>query len=314
MQILTLTKKEIQELLDPFELLAALEEGFKSLSANQLNVPPRNQVTAPKGFLLGMPAHMPGRHMSVKLVSVFHENHTLNIPGHQALITLFDSETGTPLAVMDGSHITAMRTAGGAILSIKLLARKNSISIAIVGAGVQGEAHLKMIRTLPGIEEIRVASNQFAHAQTLAAHDSRARAIDSMEAAVRGADAVCLCTSSAEPVIKAEWLKEGVHITSVGYRPPGGELPRDVIEKSNLFVESKRAFEPAPVGSAELQGLSADFGAEIGELLLGRKPGRKSETEITVYKSMGHAMEDLVAANLVYEKAMARKMGKQIEL
>jgi ornithine cyclodeaminase/alanine dehydrogenase-like protein (mu-crystallin family) len=111
-----------------------------------------------------------------------------------------------------------------------------------------------------------------------------------------------------------EWLKEGVHISSVGYRPPGGELPRDVIEKSRLFVESKRAFEPTPVGSAELQGVSADFGAEMGEVLLGQKPGRTSEAEITVYKSMGHAMEDLVAANLVYEKATTRKLGKEIGL
>jgi alanine dehydrogenase len=314
MKILTLAQKEIKELLDPHELLEALEEGFKSLSANQLNVPPRNQVSAPKGFLLGMPAYMPGRHMSVKLVSVFHENHARNIPGHQALITLFDSETGTPVAIMDGSHITAMRTAAGAILSIGLLARKNMKSAAIIGGGVQGEAHLKLMGTLPGIEQIRIASNQFPHAQTLAAQDSRALALDSIQEAVRNTDVVCLCTSSAEPVIKREWLKEGVHITSVGYRPPGGELPRDVIEKSRLFVESKRAFEAPPVGSAELQGLSAGFGAEIGEVLLGQKPGRMSDQEMTVYKSMGHAMEDLVAANSVYEKAIAQNIGSKIEL
>src|SRR6185369_4938281 len=158
-------------------------------------------------------------------------------------------------------------------------------------AGVQGEAHLKMIGTLSGIEEIRVASNEFAHAQALAARASNARAVESVQVAVSGADVVCLCTSSPEPIIKAEWLKEGVHITSVGYRPPGGELPRDVIEKSNLFVESMRAFEAPPVGSAELQGLDVSFGTELGEVLLNQKPGRKSETEATIYKSMGHAME-----------------------
>jgi alanine dehydrogenase len=312
--MLVLSRKEIESLLDPNELLSALETGFKSLSAGELNVPPRNQVTAPKGILLGMPAYMPKKHISVKLVTVFHDNHVLNIPGHQALISLFDSETGTPVAIMDGSYITAMRTAGGAILSIKLLGRKNIKTVAIIGAGVQGEAHLKMIGTISGIEEIRIASNQFTHAGRLAASDARALALDSILEAVRGADAVCLCTASAEPVIQMEWLKEGVHISSVGYRPPGGELPRDMIEKSNLFVESKRAFEPTPVGSAELQGLSADFGTEIGEVLSGQKSGRKSESEITIYKSMGHAMEDLVAANLVYEKAIAKKMGKEIKL
>jgi alanine dehydrogenase len=230
------------------------------------------------------------------------------------LITLFDSETGTPIALMDGEYITAMRTAAGAILSTKLLARKNIKSVAIIGAGVQGEAHLKMIGTLSGIEEIRVASNQFSRAQALAANASHVHAFASIQEAVSDADVVCLCTASGEPIIKAEWLKAGVHITSVGYRPPGGELPRDVIEKSNLFVESKRAFEAPPVGSAELQGLDPSFGTELGEVLLNQKPGRKSDSEITVYKSMGHAMEDLVAANLVYEKAIAQGVGKQVDL
>ena len=100
----------------------------------------------------------------------------------------------------------------------------------------------------------------------------------------------------------------------MGYRPPGGELPRDVIEASHLFVESKRAFEAPPAGSAELQGLDPDFGTELGELLLKQKPGRRSETETTVYKSMGHAMEDLVAASLVYEKALEKGMGMKVEL
>jgi len=314
MQILTLTQKEVIELLDPYELLTALEGGFKALSANQLNVPPRNQVTAPKGFLLGMPAYMPNHHMSVKLVSVFHENHKLNIPGHQALITLFDSETGTPIASMDGEYITALRTAAGVILSIKLLARENIRTVAIIGAGVQGESHLRMIGTLGGVEKIWIASRNISRAQDLASHDSRALVADSLQQAVSNTDAICLCTSSSEPVIKLEWVKEGVHISSVGYRPPGGELPRDVIENSHLFVESKNAFLPPPIGSAELQGLNPEFGTELGEVLLKKKPGRRSEKETTVYKSMGHAMEDLVAANLAYQKAILQKVGKMIEL
>ncbi len=314
MKVLTLSQKEIKELLDPHELLGALEEGFKALSADELNVPARNQVVAPKGVLLGMPAYMPNKHISVKLVTVFHENHRLNIPGHQAIITLLNSETGMPIAIIDGEYITALRTAAGAILSINLLARKNIKTIAIIGAGVQGESHLKMMGTLPGIEGIRIASNQFSHAQTLVARDSRALAFDSIQAAVQGADAICLCTSSSEPVINAEWLKEGTHISSIGYRPPGGELPRDLIENSHLFVESKRAFEAPPVGSAELQGLGTEFGTEIGEVLLNQKPGRQSDRETTIYKSMGHAMEDLVAANLVYEKAVLQQIGKKIEL
>ena len=308
--MLILSRKEVEELLDPRDLVPALEEGFKALSAGQLDVPPRNQVGAPKGVLLGMYAFLPGKPFSVKLVSIFHES----TPSHQAIITLFNSETGAAIALMDGEYITAMRTAAASLLSIQHLARKDSKTVAIIGTGVQAESHLKMIGTLVGIEKIWIASRNRSAASALASHASNAHAAESIHEAVSNADIVCLCTSSPEPVIKKEWLKEGVHITSVGYRPPGGELPRDVIEASNLFVESKRAFEPPPSGSAELQGLPADFGTELGELLLKQKPGRRSETEWTVYKSMGHAMEDLVAASLVYEKAIERGMGMKVEL
>lgn len=308
--MLILTRKEIEKLLDQNELIAALEEGFKALSAGQLNVPPRNQAIAPKGVLVGMPAYMPNQLMSVKLVSVFHEN----IPAHQAVITLFDSETGSPTAFMDGEYITAMRTAAGAILSIKHLARKDSKTVAIIGAGVLGDAHLKMIGTLSGIEKVFIASKDFSKAQALASRASNTIAIDSIQEAVSQADVVCLCTSSLEPVIKSEWLKEGVHISSVGYRPPGGELPRDLIESSHIFVESKVAFSDPPVGCSELQGLNPESGTELGEVLLKAKAGRRSEKEATIYKSMGHAMEDLVTANLVYEKAIKNGIGKQFDL
>ena len=308
--MLILSRKEVEELLDPRDLVPALEEGFKALSAGQLDVPPRNQVGAPKGVLLGMYAFLPGKPFSVKLVSIFHES----TPSHQAIITLFNSETGAAIALMDGEYITAMRTAAASLLSIQHLARKDSKTVAIIGTGVQAESHLKMIGTLVGIEKIWIASRNRSAASALASHASNAHAAESIHEAVSNADIVCLCTSSPEPVIKKDWLKDGVHITSVGYRPPGGELPRDVIEASNLFVESKRAFEPPPSGSAELQGLPADFGTELGELLLKQKPGRRSEIEWTVYKSMGHAMEDLVAASLVYEKAIERGMGMKVEL
>jgi len=310
--MLILSRKEVEVLLDPHELLTALEDGFKALSAGRLNVPPRNQAIAPKGVLVDMPAYMPERHMSVKLVTVFHEN--ISIPAHQATITLFDSATGTPIAFMDGEYITAMRTAAGAILSAKHLARKDSKSLTIIGAGVIGHAHLRMIETLVGIEEILIASRNLTHTQALASHDSRARVVAPIQDAVSHADVVCLCTSSPEPVIHKGWLKKGTHVSSVGYRPPGGELPRDLVESSHIFIESKVAFNEPPVGCSELQGVDPDHGTELGEFFLGQKEGRRNETEITVYKSMGHAMEDLVAANLVYQKAIDQNVGKKIEL
>jgi len=131
---------------------------------------------------------------------------------------------------------------------------------------------------------------------------------------VHGADVVCLCTTSGTPVIESAWLSPGAHVTSVGYAPPGSELPPDVVQRARLAVESRLAFEPAPSGCAELAGLDPAMGTELGALLSGRAPGRASETEWTVYKSMGHAMEDLMTAELVYRKARERGLGKVVRL
>ena len=125
---------------------------------------------------------------------------------------------------------------------------------------------------------------------------------------------MCLCTSSPEPVIQKDWIQQGTHISSVGYRPPGAELPRDLVEASRVFVESKVAFNEPPVGCSELQGLDPESGTELGEVLSKQKPGRRSKEETTIYKSMGHAMEDLVTANLVYKKAIEQNIGKHTEL
>ena len=225
MDILLLNETEVQRLLDPDALLDALAEGFKALSQGFIDAPNCNGVTVPnKGFLLAMPAYQQGREVTVKLVSVFHNNEQIGIPSHQALICLFDPQTGTPLSFMDGTYITALRTGGAAALSTRLLARTDTHVLAIVGAGVQGRAHLTMLPRVRPFSEIRIASHHFAHAEQLAATDSRARAFETAQEAVRGADVVCLCTNAAEPVISLDWLAPGTHITSVGYQPPGGEL------------------------------------------------------------------------------------------
>jgi alanine dehydrogenase len=131
----------------------------------------------------------------------------------------------------------------------------------------------------------------------------RARAWASLEEATREADTICLCTSASQPLIRWDWLNRGMHITSVGYMPPGGELDRAIAEQGHLFVETRQAFAPPPGGSSELTGLDPNAASELGEVLLGTRPGRLTENEVTVYKSMGHAMEDLVSANLVYRRA-----------
>src|SRR3989442_9727319 len=238
MHILMLNETEVQRLLDLDALLDALAEGFKALSEGFVAAPKRNEVSVPNtGFLLAMPAYQHGREVTVKLVSVFHGNERLGIPGHQALICLFDPQTGTPLSVMDGTYITALRTAGAAALSTRLLARTDTRVLAIVGAGVQGRSHLSVLPRVRQFSEIRIASHHFAEAMQLAATDARAHAVETAEEAVRGADVVGLCTNSGEPLISLDWLAPGRHVTSVGYNPPGGGLLPRAIGQGRLFVE-----------------------------------------------------------------------------
>jgi alanine dehydrogenase len=313
-EIRLLNEQDVRKFLDVPSMLDALAEGFKALTEGKVIAPPRNGVGVEKGFLLSMPGWLPGNSIGVKLVAGFHDNPKIGLPGHQALICLFDTDTGTPLSVMDGTGITALRTAGGAALSTRMLARENAKVMAILGAGVQGQAHLQVLPHVRDITEIRIASLYPADAEKLAAQDSRAKAFGSYEEAVRGADIVCLCTSSSEPVTEFGWLAPGTHLTSVGYAPPGGELGRDTVEGGRLFVESAMAFADPPAGCSELAGLQPSDGAELGEVLLGRKPGRQSAQEITVYKAMGHAMEDLVAARIVYERAVAAGAGQTFSM
>ncbi len=313
-EIRLLSEQNVRQFLDVDAMIDALAEGFKALTAGQVVAPPRSGVDVPNGFLLSMPGWLPGKSIGVKLVAGFHDNLKIGLPGHQALICLFDGDTGTPLAVMDGTGITALRTAGAAALSARLLSREESKTLAILGAGVQGQSHLTVIPHVRGIEEIRIASLFSADAEKLAAQDPRARVAASYEEAVRGADIVCLCTSSSTPVIEYSWLSPGTHVTSVGYAPPGGELGRDIVEGGRLFVETAMAFADPPAGCAELKGLPASAGAELGAVLLRRKPGRQSADEITVYKAMGHAMEDLVAAQIVYDLATAAGAGSTFRL
>ncbi|HLZ22303.1 MAG TPA: ornithine cyclodeaminase family protein [Ktedonobacterales bacterium] len=313
--MLILDQATVQRLLDLDALLGALAESFRALSAGLVVAPARNEVTVPqRGFLLAMPAYQQDREVTVKLVTVFHGNEQLGLPTHQALMCVFDPETGAPLAVMDGTSITALRTAGAAALSTRLLARADARVLAIVGAGVQGRAHLRMLPRVRPFSDIRIASRRFAHAERLASADPRARALESVEEAVRGADVVCLCTDAGEPVISPDWLSPGAHVTSVGYQPPGGELAPSVIARGRLFVETRLAFDPPPAGCAELAGFDPSSGTELGDVLLGRRQGRHSTDELTVYKAMGHACEDLAAASLVYHAALQEGAGLSVTL
>src|SRR6266850_4223912 len=214
MRVLILSQADVLELMDLGRLLDALEEGFRALSSGRVEVPARTSVTAEReGWLASMPGYGAGLGLGVKLVTVFPQNHSAGLPSHQALITLFDPATGSPVAVMDGTRITAIRTAGAAAVSVRHLARDDAKVLAILGAGVQGHAHLEILPLVRSFTEIRIASRTTESAQRLAERDPRARAVESYEAAVRGADVVAMCTHSGTPVIECEWVAPGAHVS-----------------------------------------------------------------------------------------------------
>jgi ornithine cyclodeaminase/thiomorpholine-carboxylate dehydrogenase len=293
----------VERLLDPATLVDRLAEAFVDLTLGRVEAPPRIQLSAARGFSLSMPAYRPGGPMMVKIVNVFEGNASLGLASHQAVVCVFDEDTGRCTAVLDGAAVTAIRTAAASALSARLLAREDAAVLAVVGAGVQAAAHLRVLPLVRRVSEIRVVSRSRASAERLAALDPRAVAARSPEEAVRGADLVALCTNAGTATIDAAWVASGAHVTSVGYRAPEGELPRALAERGRLFVETRLAFEAPPVGAFELAGLDPSSGTELGEVLQGARPGRTSPDEVTVYKAMGHAVEDLAAAELVVEAA-----------
>jgi ornithine cyclodeaminase/alanine dehydrogenase-like protein (mu-crystallin family) len=310
--MLVLNRAQVRELLDLDLLLAALERAFVELSAGRASAPPRIAAQTERGLLAAMPGYVDGV-LEAKLVSVFPGNHAAGVPSHQATIAVFDPGNGTPLALLDGTEITASRTGASSALSTRALAREDARILAVLGAGVQGRSHVEAAVRVRDFAEIRVASRNAEHARALAAEVGGV-AMDSFEQAVRGADVVCACTDADEPVLSADWLSPGTHVTSVGASREGPELDRATVTAGLLVVESRVAFEPYPAGAHELQGLDPESAVELGEVLAGTREGRTSPEQITVYKSMGHAVEDAAAAGLVYRRAREQGIGKEVEL
>ena len=314
-ELLYLSQADVERLLDVDAMLEALASALVIYSSGIASVPPRTAARVPDVGLVGLMAgYVPGVALEVKLVSVFPGNHTRGIPSHQALIALFDERDGTPLALMDGTYITAIRTGGTAAVAARALARPDAKVLAILGAGVQGGSHLETFTRVRDFKEIRVASRDQAKASALAARHPMARVATSFEEAVRGADVVACCTDAREPVIRREWLGPGVHVSSVG-GTFGPELDRDTVAAGNIFVEWRgAALNAPPAGAHELQGIDANTITEVGEVLAGTKPGRTSDRDITIYKSTGHAVEDAATARLVYDRALAEGAGVTLPL
>jgi len=310
--VLVLSRADVRRLLDLDQLLDALERGFVELSAGRASVPPRIAAETERGLLAAMPGYADGI-LETKLVSVFAGNHEIGLPTHQATIALFDDATGKPLALMDGTEITAVRTGAASAVATRVLARPDARVLAVLGAGVQARSHIEAARRVREFAEVRVASRSPEHARALA-EEIGGTALDSFEEAVAGADVVCACTDSGQPIFAAESLEPGMHLTSVGASRDGPELDSAVMGSGLLAVESRVAFEPYPAGAHELQGLDPNDAVELGEIIAGIRVGRASPEQITIYKSTGHAVEDAAAAGLVYRRALEDGIGTEVKL
>jgi len=286
----------VRELLHMEDLIPAMARALADLSSGKVVQPMRTMIPIANhgGFLGLMPAY--GGALGAKLVTFYPGNQ--GVPTHHAMIVLFRPETGEPLVTMDGRLITEMRTAAVSAVASQLLARPEASVLGILGSGVQARSHLEALRLVRAFRDIRVWSprNARAFAKQFGIH-----AAPSAAEAVRGADVVVVATTSQTPVLSGAWLSPGTHINAVGApRPTWRELDDDVLRKARIYVESREA---ATRESGDVIA-AGQVVAEIGEVVTGAKRGRESAGEITLFKSVGVAIEDVVSADLVYRKAV----------
>ncbi|MGZ4115766.1 MAG: ornithine cyclodeaminase family protein [Actinomycetota bacterium] len=328
-RMLVLSRSDVAPLLQPDALRRAIAAAMADLSAGRVSMPNRVAalVAEHDGFLGAMPAYLPSSNaLTTKLVSLFPRNRDL--PTHQAVLVAFDAENGTPVALLDATEITAARTAAGSALSTELLAREDARVLAILGTGVQARTHAKAVARVRSFERVLVAGRDRSKAEAVVTEvrdeiSPPVEAVDTFEEAVRAADVVSAATHADEPVVRWEWLRPGTHVTSVGFNSDGlGEVDAETVVHAALFVESREAaLAPPPAGAVELIRAIADglidagrVRAEIGEVVSGTAPGRSNDDEVTLYKSVGVAVQDAAAAAIVLEAARASGAGTEVEI
>jgi len=328
--MLILTEAQVRELLDLDALVDAMAAAMVDASTGAASMPQRIAALVPgqEGMVAAMPAFLPSaKALAVKLVSLFPRNAGSTLPTHQGVIVAFDADTGTPVALMDAIYITAARTAAGSALATRLLARPDAAVLAVLGSGVQARSHARAIPRVRPVREVRIASRNRAAVERLAqelADELRipVRPAGSYREAMQGADIVAATTHTAEPVVRREWVAPGMHITSVGFNREGREVDGDTVRDALVVVETRAAaLAPYPSGANDLlwavrDGLidAGHVHAELGELVSGRRPGRTSRDQITLYKSGGVAVQDVAAAALVLREARARGVGRDIPI
>jgi alanine dehydrogenase len=322
-----LTEEHVKSLLTMPDLVAAMESAVARFSAREVLQPVRTVLSVgPAHAFFGlMPAYVAQpASLGAKLVTVFNANLARGLPSHLATIVLLDPETGSLLAIMDGRYITEARTAAVSAVSARHLARPGASTLAIIGTGVQARSHLEAYTEVRTLKDVRVWSPQ-ARSRERFVHDmsghvaARLQATDTAEAAVRGADLIVLATSAARPVIESDWVTPGAHVVSVGAcRPDQREMAPDLVARARLFVDSRAAalVESGDIvlGIREKRFDDSHIAGELGEVVLGRVQGRIADDAVTIFKSLGMAVEDVVTADLVFRRAVETGAGTELTL
>jgi alanine dehydrogenase len=318
-----LSEQDLRMVLTMRDLISAMEDALVRYSRREVAQPLRSvvEIGMQKAFFGVMPAFIPDLPaLGTKVVTVFPSNTAAGLPTHLATIVLLDPMTGELLAVVDGRFITEARTAAASAVSVKLLARQDASRLAILGSGVQARSHLEAIGLVRDLSAVRVwsptAANRAAFAREM---QPRCRApialATSAQHAVDGADLVVLVTASREPVVRHEWIRAGAHVCAVGAcRPNHREMDSALVARARLFVDS-RTGALAEAGDVVIPIAEGAFdeshiAGELGEVAAGAVTGRQSDTETTIFKSLGMAVEDVAAAQLAYTKAAERGLGR----
>ena len=305
------------------DCIEAMAEVLAAHARKEVHQPLRS-VSMPEasdGFMGLMPAHRAGERplYALKAVCVFPGNPARGLDAHQGTVTLFDGTDGRPTAILDASAITAIRTAAVSALATRLLAREDARELAILGAGVQAAAHLEALGAVRGFERVRIFAPTREHAERLAG-PAGAEVADSAEEAVSGADVVVTATNSSEPVLRRDWLPPGAHVNAVGASAPTSrELDTATVAACSLFADSRESVQNEAgefhlaISEGAIDGPD-HVRAELGEVVAGMHPGRTARDELTLFRSLGLAIEDMAAAERALANARKRGTGVEVEL
>ncbi len=308
------------------EAIDAVGDGFRRFSLGEANVPLRSGIHIPEanGTILFMPVYMPSAgKVGLKVVSVFKDNPALHLPAIHALVVIVDAGTGKPLALMDGEYLTALRTGAASGVATKLLAREDSKVCAVIGAGVQGRTQLQAVCAVRPIKRALILDKHLNNARNFKDEISAGLAIPaeviSSSRDLKKADIICTATTATKPVFSDSDISPGTHINGVGsYKPHMREIPAETIPRSRLVVDQREAClsEAGDIIIPIKEGrMDANFiHAEIGEIISGQKSGRQDEREVTVFKSVGNAVQDLAVADAILKKAEKLGLGTKLNL